>query len=77
MQVDNRIIVCEDDCVVYPLLFRCNSIVVSGECYYHYCIRETGSILGTKNSDDNERLERVFQYLEKEFNNAGKTGADL
>lgn len=77
MCVDDRVIVCEDDCVVYPLLFRCNSIAVSGEVYYHYCIRETGSILGTKTSDDIARLEIVFQYLEAEFITASKRGIDL
>lgn len=65
-KVDNRITAGEDDAVTYPFLFRCDRVVVSGACYYHYCIRETGSVLGTKKNND-EAMAVLLNYLEQEF----------
>lgn len=75
--VDDRIRVGEDDAVVYPYLFRSNSIVVCGKSYYHYCIRENGSIMGEKTPDESERLHIFLQYLKNEFENADMPGLGL
>lgn len=66
MEVDNRIAIGEDDAVTYPLLFRSEKVVVSGKCYYHYCIRQSGSVLGLNLKND-EAMDILLTYLEKEF----------
>lgn len=77
ISVDDRIIVGEDVAVVYPLLFRSNVVVVSGKSYYHYCIRESGSIMGTKTVDDLDRVKILLRYLEKEFYNVDEPGLNI
>lgn len=40
LRIDPRIKVGEDAAAVYPMLAMAGRKVVSGECHYHYCIRE-------------------------------------
>lgn len=77
MNVEDIVNVGDDDAVFYPFLFRCNTIVISGKNYYHYCIRESGSIMGTKKADDSEAIHALFRHLEKEFCGADEPGLDL
>lgn len=77
MNVENIVNVGEDDAVFYPYLFRCNTVVISGKNFYHYCIRESGSIMGTKKADDPEAIYALFRHLEKEFQLADQPGLDL
>lgn len=75
--VDNKITVGEDDAVVYPYIFRSDTIVISGKSFYHYCIRENGSIMGKKTLDEPKRLQILLKYLNREFQNADKPGLNL
>ncbi len=77
MRIDDKITLGEDDAVVYPFLFRSNVIVVSGKNYYHYCIRESGSVMGVRRLNDKDSIDILLQHLEKEFQNADKPGLDL
>lgn len=77
LDVDDRICVGEDDAVLYPFLFRSNRIVVSGKNFYHYCIRESGSIMGGRKEDDCESVQLLFGHLEREFRQADRPGIDL
>ena len=78
MKMDDRIFMWEDDAVIYSYLFRSRRVVVSGKSYYHYCVRETGSIMGSNLSDRLElSMELLLDYLEREFRNAQGQGANL
>ncbi len=78
MNIDDRILMWEDDAVVYPYLFRSHTVAVSGKSYYHYCIRETGSMMSMKASPDLEAsMDILLKHLEREFQNAEKPGLDL
>lgn len=77
LSIDNRIIVGDDDAVIYPFLFSCKMMVVSGKNYYHYCIRETGSNLEMKKVDDYESISVLLQHLERAFSKADKPGRNL
>ncbi|MEY8392177.1 glycosyltransferase family 2 protein [Lachnospiraceae bacterium 45-W7] len=78
MRIDDRIFMWEDDAVVYPFLFCSRTVVVSGKSYYHYCIRETGSMMSVKRSKDLEAsMDLVLKHLEREFQSAEKPGLDL
>lgn len=77
MNVDDRVIVGDDDAVIYPFLFRAETVVVSGKNFYHYCIRESGSIMGVCRADDYGALQLLFAHLEKEFQMADAPGLEL
>ncbi len=74
MRIDDRITLGDDDAVVYPFLFRSNTIVVSGKNYYHYCVRESGSVMGVRRPNDKDSVAILLQYLEREFRNADEPG---
>lgn len=75
--VDDRICVGDDDAVIYPFLFRSSTVVISGSSYYHYCIRENGSIMGIRGADDYGAILVLFDHLQKEFKEADGPGLDL
>lgn len=77
MNVDDRVAVGDDDAVIYPFLFRSRTVVISGKSYYHYCIRESGSIMGVRKPDDYEGIRVLFDHLEKEFRQADAPGLEL
>ncbi len=77
MNVDDRVIVGDDDAVIYPFLFEAQRVVVSGKSYYHYCIRESGSNLGVRRENDLEAYQILFSYLETAFRKADKPGLNL
>lgn len=76
-EVDDRIIVGDDDAVIYPYLFQSKTIAVSGKNYYHYCIREHGSNMSLKKEDDYESYLLLFEHLEKEFSASDLPGLCL
>jgi Glycosyltransferases involved in cell wall biogenesis len=78
MAMDERIFMWEDDAVVFSCLFRCDTLVVSGKSYYHYCVRETGSLMGTERTGHlDESMDILLRYLEKEFRDADRQGLNL
>ena len=77
INVDDRVIVGDDDAVIYPFLFKAKRVVVSGKSYYHYCIRESGSNLGVERTDDLEAYGILFTHLEEAFREADKPGLKL
>lgn len=54
--IDRRIRVGEDAAAVMPMLLMADKIVVTDNCDYHYCIRET-SMIRKRESDDREWKE--------------------
>jgi len=78
MAMDERIFMWEDDAVVFSCLFLCDTLVVSGKSYYHYCVRETGSLMGTERTGHlDESMDILLRYLEKEFRDADRQGLNL
>ena len=76
--IDDRIFMWEDDAVIYPYLFRCDMVVVSGRSYYHYCIRETGSAMSIGRTVDLElSMNLLLEHLKKEFYDADELGLDM
>lgn len=66
LQVDNRIVNGEDDAVTLPILLRANSIYVSKQAFYHYCVRKT-SVSWKKRKDDLLRLGVLAAHLKRNF----------
>lgn len=64
-KVDNFVNVGEDIALLYPCLLNADKIVVSENCYYHYCMRNS-SIMGSKRDDEVERYQVLFHDLEEE-----------
>ena len=62
MQVSQKINMSEDVALVYPLLHDAETIVVSGQNYYHYCMRENSVCGGTK--DDEKGIESLKQHFQ-------------
>lgn len=77
MNVDDRVIVGDDDAVIYPFLFRSRTVVISGKNFYHYCIRESGSIMGVRRANDYRAIQALFEHLEREFRRADQPGLEL
>lgn len=77
MGVDDRIAVGDDDAVIYPFLFRSETVVVSGKSYYHYCVRENSAVMGVHREEDAEAVHVLLRYLEKEFCSADRPGLNL
>lgn len=77
MNVDDRVIVGDDDAVIYPFLFRSRTVVISGKNFYHYCIRESGSIMGVRGANDYRAIQALFEHLEREFRRADQPGLEL
>ncbi len=68
--IDSRIKVGEDAVAVYPMLAMAERKVVSGECHYHYCIREDSMMTRideAKKEYDNARLvdKALIDFFEK------------
>ena len=53
----------EDVAVLYPFFLNAKKIIVSGENYYHYCVRDD-SILGKKKEDEWLRYQVFISELE-------------
>ena len=62
--LDERISVGEDAAVAWPLLLHAKRIYVSGNEYYHYCMRND-SIMGVKQKSDAMQLNAYFATLEQ------------
>ena len=60
--VPDEVTVGDDAAVVFPLLYACNSIYVSGTNYYHYCIRPD-SIMGSIHKGDDDPLYTMLGYI--------------
>lgn len=66
MQVADCINVGDDVAVWFPYFINHNRIIVSGENYYHYCVRND-SVMGVKGKNDLESLNLYFMYLYDEI----------
>ena len=65
-RVDDRISIGEDVAVVYPYILSADSMVVSGENYYHYCIRDN-SIMSSRKINEISSVDVMLGYLRSEF----------
>lgn len=66
MMIDDCITVGEDAACAYPCILGADKIVISGKSYYHYCLRGN-SIMGNKRINEQEKIEKLFQHMEREF----------
>ena len=60
--VDDRINVGDDAACVFACMLNAKKVVVSGENYYHYCIRHN-SIMGTIEKNELSKIRILFDYL--------------
>lgn len=51
MEVDNQIKIGEDAAVVFPSILDAEKIVITDECDYHYCIRNTSMMWANRNEE--------------------------
>ena len=63
---DNRITLGEDAACVYPYLLCCEKIVVSNQCFYHYCAR-SNSMCTKKDIGLFQEIEIFNSYLKSIF----------
>lgn len=70
MCVDPLIRYSEDPAVVFPLLFHAKRIVVSGEHFYHYCVRDN-SVCGTV-VDDPIGAKALEEHLNRQMEDLGE-----
>lgn len=65
-KVDNIIIAGEDAASVYPAILNCKKIIINNEANYHY-VQHTLSITKRTTVNEQERIEKLFDYLIEEF----------
>lgn len=63
---DDRITLGEDAACVYPYLLCCEKIVVSNQCFYHYCAR-SNSMCTKKDIGLFQEIEIFDSYLKRKF----------
>lgn len=68
MNVDNKISIGEDIAVSYPAIWDSNCVVVSGESFYHYCLRQN-SMMGTHTKNDSFAVNVFSKYMDAYVNN--------
>ena len=66
MQVPDAITIGEDAAVIYPLLFNATRVYVSGENYYHYCLR-SDSIMGSKSRGYTDPVYIMLAYIREKL----------
>ena len=71
-KVPDRVNAGEDAALCYPLLFSCNSFVVSGKNYYHYRIRSNSIMDKHDDVDERYRVNILFDYLNQELSGRKK-----
>ncbi len=64
--IDDNIRIGEDAALVYPCFLATNKVVITHECYYHYCIRHD-SVMGTSSEREYERIQLLSLYLKNEI----------
>jgi glycosyltransferase involved in cell wall biosynthesis len=64
--VDQRFHAGEDAAVVYPSILEAGKIAVTDICDYHY-IQNPGSLSRLEKGGEAERLQRLMNFLEKQF----------
>ena len=65
-ELDMRIRMGEDVAVVYPYIMKCNHILVTDICGYHY-VQRTGSVTKKKKRNEINSIQILIAYLEKIF----------
>lgn len=63
-KLDNRICIGEDAAVVYPYISRCDKILVTDICGYHY-VQHIGSITKQRSGNEIDGIERLVAYLKR------------
>ena len=63
---DTRITLGEDAACVYPYLLGCEKIVVSNQCFYHYCVRDN-SMCTHKDINTFQEIDFFDSYLKHFF----------
>lgn len=68
--IDDRITYGEDDALVFSFIPRCNKIVVTDKCFYHYIIHP-GSMGTSFSLDSFFKLQLLKDFFEREFKALG------
>lgn len=68
--IDDRITYGEDDALVFSFIPRCNKVVITDKCFYHYIIH-SGSMGTSFSLDSFFKLQLLKDFFEREFKALG------
>ena len=70
--IPDNVSIGEDAALVIPLVYKCNSVFVSGMCFYHYCIRPD-SMMKAESLGKRDPIYQMLTYVEKTMKQYSET----